>query len=161
MQDPQRVSLQVQPSPDFDWFSLSAYPPEQWPETINLSLSVNDEPVTSLDFELADLEQFVQASKAEANKPPSIFETGVPPKPVAAPEAAPLVFVPIEKRRIREYEGRIMRIYNPSGKAREGEFIGMEGNSARLRQEKFGGSIIMSITLFDVERIEVAKETSN
>ncbi len=160
MQDPQRVSLQVQPSPDFDWFSLSAYPPEQWPETINLSLSVNDEPVTSLDFELADLDQFVQASKAEANKPPSIFETGVPPKPVAEPEAAPLVFVPIDKRRIREYEGRIMRIYNPSGKAREGEFIGMEGNSARLRQEKFGGSFIMSITLFDVERIEVAKETS-
>lgn len=154
LQDPQRVNLRVEPSPNFDWMTLPAYPPEQWPETLNVTLTVNDEPVTTLDFELAELNQLLSAAEPSPPKP-SVFDTGVPPKPEPPAAEPELKYVQIDKRRIREYQGMQMRIYSPSGKTREGTFTGMDGNNAKLTQQKFGGTFEMSVSLFGVDKIEV------
>lgn len=156
MRDPQNMTLTIAPDQGFNWASLAQTPPEQWPGQVNMSLSVNDEPVPSLSFQLANMEQLVEAA-TPVKKVATTPEEARKKRAELLTQATKPVFYTVTKNSIANYQGKYLRISTDNDRTHEGTLVSANGHSVVLRQQKFGGHFDINVALSGIKKVEVSR----
>lgn len=140
--DPGSINFAAYPSEAFSYEQLSLYAPEDWADLLKLSLLVNDHAVIPLEF------SFDRSAPAFASDASSVEGADV----VHVPR-----FVGVKKRELAAYVGYKVRVYSVSGRMRQGFFKGVRKGNIEMISEKYGDSMVVSVSLLSAETVEVYK----
>jgi hypothetical protein len=140
--EPGSINFAAYPSEDFSYEQLSLYAPKDWANLLKLSLLVNGHAVIPLEFSF------------DLNTPEFAGSE-------AATEGAAVVHVPrfveVGKNELAAYIGYKMRVYSISGRMRQGLFKGVRKGNIEMVSEKYGDSMVVSVSILSSEKVEVYK----
>ncbi len=153
MLNPQRATVTIRPPSELNWLNLLATKPEQWPSQLNMDVLVNDEPVPSLDFHMADVNQLVNAAAESAQQQSSSSEKAK----LTTFRTLKLQFHAADKAAVNTYKGKTIRVFTNTNRMHEGILVDVNNQKITLRQQIFGGQFDIKLNLINIERLEVGR----
>jgi len=153
---PGEVLLTAVPDPAFNPARLQQYEPQELIRQLGIGLSVNDQPVTDLSFNLPQGDQPLTELLDQVTS----GATGVQPdKPVTPPPVqvrARFMDTPVE--RLGRYAGRHARVYSSDrDEPQRGILMGLRDNQLELEQRLYGGKMTLYIPFAKISRVEVLR----
>lgn len=143
--EPGSINFAMYPAEDFKFEHLSLYAPKDWPQLLKLSLLINDQVVTPLEFSLDESTSVqVPSEKVEGLSEP--VEEVEPPR-----------YVEVGKKQLVDYIGYKVRVFSINGRMREGTLEGVRNGNIEMTAELSGHKMGISVSVFSAERVEVYK----
>ena len=147
LQQPQSISFAMYPAEDLELKNLPHYPVQEWVSAFKLSLLVNTEAVTPLEFSLTPTLKSLSIEEIEGRPVVELV-----PEPEYQPQC-----VGVDKRDLSQYVGYKIRVYSINGRMREGVFKGVRNGNIDMISKKYGSKMGVSVSVFSAERVEVYK----
>lgn len=146
------------PDSQFSLALLQQYEPQELVRQLGLSLSVNDQPVTDLNFSLPQgSEQLTALSGAVA--PAAAGENGMGDATPAAAIPRPRArFMATPVARLGRYIGADVRVYGSErADPQQGILMSLRDRQLELEQRLYGGKMTLYIPLEKISRVEVLR----
>lgn len=140
LQHPERIEVEIEFPSDMDPTHLGVIQPENLLSMVHLDLSVNGKPVTDMSF----------SRHAATSAPPP---TATPSKPKVT--SKPKSFQPVEIADLNKYRGQAVKVYTKQKMVREGVLTQVEANEVAIERRLARGSITITVSVHDIERVEV------
>lgn len=157
------LEVTAHPAEAIDFRTLHLYQPEQIPALLGVSVSLNGKPVDDLSVSMLDLTPYLdgdgvtrprglkdlvtwgqeeEATTEELRKP------SAPPPPEAR-------FRKVPPSELRQHVGYSVRILAKGNRQRNGRLLAVEGSVATLEQRIHGGTLTTSVSLKEIQKVEV------
>lgn len=140
LQRPERIEVEIEFPSDMDPTHLSVIQPENLLSLAHLDLSVNGKPVTDMSF-----------SRQAASSAPPTAAAAPKSKVVSKPKS----FQPVEIADLNKHRGLAVKIYTRQKMVREGVLTQVEANEVAIERRLARGSMTITISIPDIERVEV------
>lgn len=160
--NPIDARLEISPKPSFNPM-MAMIEPQQLLSELGMVASLNGNLVSDFSLSLPDQEliesQLAAARSArrrELRRQERIAQ-GLPPeeKVEQGPRFSEANPLRITKQQLPNYKGYRLRVTSTRERELEGVFIGKDGGNIQLRVDKFGGDVVMSLSIFYTDLIEV------
>ncbi len=171
---PGEVIVRAHPSGGLDPLALSHFGPSDWVDLLNLTLTVNKQPVSDLSMRAptaAELKSAPEGPGLLSSLPqlPALSPGG---KEEASDKAAPVArraaparpifkYQSVEPAELKDYIGKQVRIATRDHRRREGRLTSVDRGVATLRRRMHGGEMTVRVPLDGVKRAEVLLQSDS
>jgi len=147
---PSELDISANPSPNLTAANIGLYKPEQLVDLLDVEMSIDDQLITDMSYQLASKSKRLFANLA--NTGAAKDKKGVKAKRKKVVRRFLPVKVPLLKNNI----GRELKIYsNEAEKPREGVLTAVVNDVATVEQRIYGGKVELHVPFKKIQRVEV------
>ncbi len=142
--------ITANPSPNLTFENIGLYKPNQLLELFDVEVTIDDQIVTDLSYQLSTKSQELLVQLAKSRESESKPEKKVQRKRVIKR------FLPIKANLLKDKAGRELKIYTTqTEKPREGVLTAISDRVVTVEQRIFGGKVELHVPIKKIQRVEI------